>query len=137
MSVNIKLQDREALLITLGLGLLAVDAAARQNRGEDTRIGGEEVSTVEVIEIITALRNNHVADEREAEPVREETPDVLTNQEKFVLSGAIGAMLTQLEEGTNRERSEAMEDLLSSAIKKLNLLPGAAYGVKEFAERFA
>jgi hypothetical protein len=132
MSINLQLQERHALLLTVALGLLVIDSNKRIETGESTMLRGMSVTPAEAITLIGLIRNA-LLDSKGA-PTAD--PEILTNREKFLLGGALGAMFSQMDAvaitDAAAEKVGQIKLELTRAAEKLSLMEGFAPGAVDF-----
>lgn len=131
MSINLQLQERDALLLVVALGLLAIDSGQREAEGESTMLRGKAVTPAEAVQLIGLIRNA-MADG----PAPTADPEVLSDREKFLIGGALGALFFQMDSATKSPQGEALVAQLKQevlvAANKLQLKEGALNGAADF-----
>lgn len=131
MSINLQLQERDALLLVVALGLLAIDSGQREAEGESTMLRGKAVTPAEAVQLIGLIRNAMTDG-----PAPTADPEVLSDREKFLIGGALGALFFQMDSAAKSPRGEALVAQLKQevlvAANKLQLKEGALNGAGEF-----
>ncbi|WPH68412.1 hypothetical protein [Stenotrophomonas phage BUCTxx99] len=131
MSINLQLQERDALLLVVALGLLVIDSGQREAEGESTMLRGKAVTPAEAVQLIGLIRNA-MADG----PAPTVDPEVLSDREKFLIGGALGALFAQMDASIRGPEGAALVAQLKQevlvAADKLQLRQGALNGAGEF-----
>ncbi len=126
---NVTLTDRDLAILKTALGQFGLEAMESISEGDKVFIDGERVHPEEFLSVIEAIKLAEAGTPPES--------DLLTDVEKFAVSGAIGALVEAMETAPNQARSDFIRQQIDTVAKKLNLFPGAINGAQLVVKAFS
>ena len=124
---TVTLTERQYAIIKTALGEFGMAILKLFDKGEEVELDGVQLTATEMLDVSVLIRDAQAASAE---------PEVLTDREKFLIGGALGALFFQMDSAAKSPRGEALVAQLKSevlvAANKLQLKQGALNGAGDF-----
>lgn len=124
---TVTLTERQYAIIKTALGEFGMAILKLFDKGEEVELDGVQLTATEMLDVSVLIRDAQAASAE---------PEVLTDREKFLVGGALGALFFQMDSAVKGPKGEELVKQLKSevlvAANKLQLKQGALNGAGDF-----